>query len=64
MNEKELIPGEWYWLRLPDGQLRPHRFYRLRQIGNERIAEFYVGSMLTKWSTGCIVGKAEMPHEK
>ena len=57
----ELVPGDWYWIRLASGQLAPYRFHQKRRVGNEWRGEFFVGSMLTTWSLGSVVGRAEMP---
>ena len=61
--DEELVPGEWYWLRHANGNLAPYRFHQTRVIGNQWMGEFFVGSMVTTWSLGAVVGKAEMPKE-
>ena len=63
-DTKELTPGAWYWLRHTNGHLAPYRFHQARRVGGQWVGDFFVGSMLTTWSLGSVVGKAEMPKEK
>lgn len=64
MSHEQLESGSWYWLRHDDGSLAPFRFHREKTVDGVRMGEFYVGSMLTTWSLGRVVGRAEMPRKK
>ena len=64
MRNEDLEPGQWYWLRQENGTLAPFRFHRTKLDGETLVGEFYVGSMLTTWSLGKVVGKADMPERK
>ena len=61
MNAEDLEAGSWYWLRNDNGSLAPFRFHRAKKVGGRLVGEFYVGSMLTTWSLGRVVAKAESP---
>ena len=58
-----LVPMQWYWIRRDDGSLAPYLFHqkKIDAQGNQ-LGEFFMGSKLTTWSLGRVVGVAEMPQ--
>ena len=63
MLPEELRPGSWYWIRTTQGTVQPYRFHRLRDAkpGGKHEGEFYVGSMLVRFSLGSVIGEAMPP---
>ena len=60
--QKEMVPMQWYWIRRDDGSLAPYLFHQAkRDTWGNQVGEFFLGSKLTTWSLGRVVGVAEMP---
>ena len=60
--QKEMVPMQWYWIRRDDGSLAPYLFHQAkRDAWGNQVGEFFLGSKLTTWSLGRVVGLAEMP---
>ena len=61
---ENLVPMQWYWIRRDDGSLAPYLFHqkKIDTQGNQ-LGEFFMGSKLTTWSLGRVVGVAEMPQD-
>lgn len=64
MSNELLKPGQWYWVRSARGTLHPYRFHRLVSTDGKQVGEFYVGSMLVRFSLGQVVGEARSPEEQ
>jgi len=61
MDEPELKPNHWYWLRRADGSLAPYRFYRVVPRRDRALGEFFVGSFVRTFPLSQVVGEAQMP---
>ncbi|MBK96247.1 MAG: hypothetical protein CMJ79_11115 [Planctomycetaceae bacterium] len=60
--EQQLESMKWYWVRRDDGSLAPYLFHKKkRDPHGNLVGEFFMGSKLTTWSLGRVVGVAEMP---
>ncbi len=54
---------QWYWIRRDDGSLAPYLFHQKKvDAQGNQLGEFFMGSKLTTWSLGRVVGVAEMPQ--
>ena len=59
-----LVPMQWYWIRRDDGSLAPYLFHQKKvDAQGNQLGEFFMGSKLTTWSLGRVVGVAEMPQD-
>ena len=58
---EDLQPGNWYWIRTAQGTMQPYRFHRVRDADGKQEGEFYVGSMLVRFSLGSVVAEAVPP---
>ncbi|HIF31460.1 MAG TPA: hypothetical protein EYG57_16790 [Planctomycetes bacterium] len=64
-DENDLTPGQWYWIRKPNGATAPYIFHHLKKdpCTNAWVGVFHVGSMLVTFPLNLVVGEARMPDE-